>query len=703
MKQRKKFFIMNILCLISQIFLIVSLYQNLLIPLLWKNIILIGILIVLLLLNIFILISIHKNQTKKLKTLWILSIIFLIGGIILGIFIQFMNHYTNIQKEKITYTSVILTLQKNNKDLQDMTLGILKNKESYEGYIIPHRIIKEKQLKEENIVYYNDFMEIMQDIINKKIDAGCFPNHYLDTINEIEEFKKDVQNLKIIYSKKQSYPKNSIISVSNKNTSIEPFSLLIMGIDSTENTIHTTSSFNGDALLLLTFDPKNLNITMLSIPRDTYVPITCFPNQKKNKITHAAWHGENCMIETIENFTDIPIDYYIKVNFKGIVDLVDVLGGIEIEVPFRFCEQDSQRRWGKYTIFVEKGKQQLNGEQVLALARHRQETTYMASYCGKEYIGNRLNDIVRGENQQLIIKALLQKIKEIKDFKVIPTLLKTIQNNIDTNFPLSQIFDLYEMIKPILSTNHNTNPISIQKLHLSGYDQYIYDETFKTALYNYMYYEDSLNKIVHVMKENLNLIERETIKDFHYSIQNPYEETIIGKGTYTAKNYIQTMPNFVGKKSIEVEKWAKEHGYKITYSYQETKEYPNNQVLHQNYPYAYILKNITDKTLKITLSKNIPTSYDLEIIDCTLKENEENSLCVLPDFTGWTIEKLDSWYQDLNKYHIHMMMPIKNGILDNSKKENMIFSQSKEKGTLLKDIVSLEISYYTHQKEESTS
>ena len=65
-----------------------------------------------------------------------------------------------------------------------------------------------------------------------------------------------------------------------------------------------------------------------------------------------AWQGEDCMIDTIENFLDITIDYYVKINFAGVVQLVDTLGGVEIDVPYNLCEQNSKRQWGcKYSLY----------------------------------------------------------------------------------------------------------------------------------------------------------------------------------------------------------------------------------------------------------------------------------------------------------------------------------------------------------------
>ena len=84
-----------------------------------------------------------------------------------------------------------------------------------------------------------------------------------------------------------------------------------MGVDSTKEKLDKNSTGNGDSLMLVTFNPKTLNATILSIPRDSYVYL---PNMGvENKITHAAWGGTNNMIKTIELFTEIDINYYVKI------------------------------------------------------------------------------------------------------------------------------------------------------------------------------------------------------------------------------------------------------------------------------------------------------------------------------------------------------------------------------------------------------
>ena len=169
-----------------------------------------------------------------------------------------------------------------------------------------------------------------------------------------------------------------------------------MGVDSAEEDLSKAAGL-GDSLMLITFNPKTLNTTIMSIPRDTYVPITCYRNSK-SKITHAASGGDSCMINTIENFFDINIDYYAKINFRGLMKLVDALGGIDVEVPYSFCETTMWRS-EEYMVYVDEGMQHLNGEQALALSRNRK--TYKR--CGAKYSKGPRNDFVRGQNQQLVI------------------------------------------------------------------------------------------------------------------------------------------------------------------------------------------------------------------------------------------------------------------------------------------------------------
>ena len=393
-----------------------------------------------------------------------------------------------------------------------------------------------------------------------------------------------------------------------------------MGVDSEEENLKN-STFNGDALMLLTFNPNTLTTTILSIPRDSYVPIACFENNTKNKITHAAMYGEDCMIETIENFTEIEIDYYVKINFKGVVSIIDALDGIEVNVPYSFCEQDSNRKWGKNTIYVEEGLQTLNGEQALALSRNRKNNT---SKCSSKWTSGYRSDFVRGENQQLVLRATINKLKGIDSLSTISDLLEKVSDSMETNLSTNQILSLYNIGKDVLVKSSDSNLedlIGFRRLHLSGYDARIYDNRTGLNLYNYVLYDGSIEDVNKAMKINLGIEKADHIKKFSFNIDEDYEEVVIGKGEYE----VATLPSFIGKTESEAKSLAKSLGIDVTIKYIEKKEGTNGTVLYQNYSTGTDLINVTDLILtivKVSDTTSDDASNDSNTVD-DLDEKED--------------------------------------------------------------------------------
>ena len=346
---------------------------------------------------LFCLLSIRRillfkaNKDKKyIKKYTIKNIIVILIALLYVFGLYFISHNVdrvidkigNVSSTQTTYSSSIVTLIDNSVDdideLDDGKMGILTDEENYEGYIIPQEIISDKDLKNE-LVLYDNYIDILNSLYEGEIVYAFLPTNYSVLFSTIEGYENLKEETKIIYT--QTKEVTSTLSVNSKGTLDEPFTVLLMGVDSEKEGIKG-ASFNGDSLMVITFNPDTLNATILSIPRDTYTNITCMARQRKNKITHAAWQGESCMIPTIENLIGIDIDYYVKINFKGVVDLVDAVGGVEVDVPYAFCEQNSNREWGDNTVFVEEGYQTLDGEKALAFARNRHT---WPDKCGAKY------------------------------------------------------------------------------------------------------------------------------------------------------------------------------------------------------------------------------------------------------------------------------------------------------------------------------
>ncbi len=502
-------------------------------------------------------------------------------------------------------TSIIVTKNsplKNIDDVKNGIIGIIKEKGNIAVYELPMQIIEKEKFDKKKVKEYDNYVDLLHDLLEEEIDAAFVPTQYT-IMYASEEFETLGDDTKIIYTKDQEEKEDT---TTVQKSLEEPFTILIMGVDTTGDGIG--SSFNGDALLLLTFNPKTMNSTILSIPRDSYIPISCMSN-RKNKITNAGWQGESCIMNSIENYFGIKIDYHYKINFKGVVSLVDALGGVDVEVPYSFCEQNSERKWGKNTIFVKEGMQHLNGEQALAFARHRKVTAYQRNYCGAEYTQHAgyWNDFVRGQNQQVIIRALLNKLADINSFSTIEKLLDTVSSNAKTNMSTETILSLYNLGKSILSnSNSKSQMLNMQRLYLSGYDAYIYDYSFlhnrgsKLTTYNFIIYDQSYEDVVNAMKVNLELKTATPTKTFHFSVHDEYEQTVIGKGVSSTKTLV-LMPNFIGADVSTAKTFAQQHGINLEIEEVEGKSYQFlGQIISQNIPEKTDISMLDkNKTVKI--------------------------------------------------------------------------------------------------------
>lgn len=580
--------------------------------------------IVLILLMVFFFFHLRKTARKKKKVRFtidiILSIIYsailiFIGGNI----IKTIGKVGNVTARETTYSASIVTLSTNKAtSINDISsskpIGMIKDKKSVDGYQIPKQIIEDKGLKNK-IESYDNYTDLLADLYDEKIEYIFLPSGYQTMFTSIEAYKNIAEDTKVLYTQKKSVKQEVSAGKSLK----EPFTILLMGIDSDTNDLNQSSSFNGDSLMLITFNPTTLNSTILSIPRDTYVPIACFNGKRKNKITHAAWQGEQCMMNTITGFTGIPIDYYVKINFKGAVQLVDALGGIDAEVPIGFCEQNSDRAWGENTICVDAGYQHLNGEQALAWSRHRKSAGF--------------DDFVRGQNQQLVVKAMLNKLKDVRDLDTVYKILDTVGTNMATNMTTNEILSLYNIGKDVLTRTKDMaveDVLSMQHLYISGADANIYDystingQGTRMRLYNFVPYQESLDAVIETMKINLEMVEPKMTKTFSFDASVPYEENIIGKMSEGSTN-LTLLPDFTGDSTSSVLSYGSAHGIKIIVKGSGTR------VVSQSVPFGADVEFV--KTLTVTLgggSTTVTTPKQTETPKPS-EEPEESEEPTLPD------------------------------------------------------------------------
>ncbi|MFD1020160.1 LCP family protein [Thalassobacillus hwangdonensis] len=201
--------------------------------------------------------------------------------------------------------------------------------------------------------------------------------------------------------------------------SVDNVSILIMGVDSNEHRDNADSALT-DSLMLATFNKEDKSVDLTSIPRDSlvYIPEVGY----EDKITHAhAFGGPQATVETVENLLNVPVDYYVKLNFHAFVDVVDAIGGVTVDVPYEFKESNSMDK--RDAIHLYPGEQKVNGEEALAFARTRKMD----------------NDIQRGKRQQDVLKAIMKKATSASSVFKYDNMIEAVGDNMKTNMSFSEM------------------------------------------------------------------------------------------------------------------------------------------------------------------------------------------------------------------------------------------------------------------------
>jgi LCP family protein required for cell wall assembly len=246
----------------------------------------------------------------------------------------------------------------------------------------------------------------------------------------------------------------------------DPFSILLMGIDEPlqdeEIPMHRS-----DTLILVTVNPDMNSTHMVSIPRDTYTEIV--GTGEKDKINHAyAFGGTQMTIRTVENFLDVPVDYFVRVDMEGFEGMVDAVGGVEVDNDFDFEFKD---------VHFEEGPIQLNGEEALKYARMRKQDPR--------------GDFGRQVRQRQVIQALIDKGASFSSVTKFEEILSVVEDNVRTNFSLREVWSIQSNYRDALNT--------IEEHEIEGKDNMM-DET-----YYYLPKEEKMQELSEVLKEHLEL------------------------------------------------------------------------------------------------------------------------------------------------------------------------------------------------------
>lgn len=260
---------------------------------------------------------------------------------------------------------------------------------------------------------YDTYQDMLDALLSGEVDAMIMNEAY-EAITE--QHNEDFDTLtRILYS--VEIRKTLSLSANKKDITDTTFTMYISGID-TYGPVSTVS--RSDVNILVTVNPKTHQILLTNIPRDYYVTLHTY--QAKDKLTHAGIYGIEESIATLEDLIGIDVDYYARVNFSSVEEIVDALGGITVDNPQYFTT-------GQYDFPA--GQLYLDGSQALSFSRERY------SFAG--------GDRERGKNQQRVIVGMINKMTSSAILTNYSSILDAVSGSFQTNMSSSEIQSLVRM------------------------------------------------------------------------------------------------------------------------------------------------------------------------------------------------------------------------------------------------------------------
>lgn len=365
-----------------------------------------------------ILFILSKSKKTRLFSNIVSTILIIIFGLILYYLSTTMNFISKIINDNFEIESYYVIVKKDSKyeslnELENKKIGIY-NIESKSQEKAINKLEKRISFKKQD---YSDINTLGSDLLKNNIKAIFISESYYGIlVDEYDNFEENTKILETFKVKLKTKKVSKSVSVTEK-----PFNIYISGID-TYGSISSVS--RSDVNMIVTVNPKTHKILLTSIPRDYYVRLHNTSGYK-DKLTHAGIYGINMSVKTIEDLLDIDINYYVRVNFTTLIDIVDVIGGVDVYSDYEFTSLH-----GNYKF--KKGINHMNGEQALGFVRER--------YSFKE------GDRQRVKNQQAVIVGIINKLtNSTKIITKYSSILNSLSNSFQTNMESDKIYSLINM------------------------------------------------------------------------------------------------------------------------------------------------------------------------------------------------------------------------------------------------------------------
>ena len=386
----------------------------------------------------------EKKKEKKKTGFRVAAIVLLLFmGIVEGAVSYYLYHYNN-KMDKVTqvrsqYTHVeIYVLEDDNAQTMDYAMerkyvfGVIQGAD-YDAIDQTRENLEKKYERSMKLQPYESLAELVRAMDEGEVDAMFMSAAYLGVIDDLPGYEGFSEKLRVLYSSNvQTDMLDEIIPQQFGDATEEPlemkdpdlwtdcFCAYVSGIDTFGP---VTARSRSDVNILAIVNTRTKTVLLISTPRDYYVPFNFSPvNGRMDKLTHAGIYGIEASMRALGDYYELPIHYYVRVNFTGFMNVIDTLGGVDVE---------SDADFGSGGNYYQKGMNHLNGKQALAFVRNR--------YAFLE------GDRARGRHQMAVIKGVINGLKSSKVITNYAELLDEMEGCFQTNASKTMIGELVQL------------------------------------------------------------------------------------------------------------------------------------------------------------------------------------------------------------------------------------------------------------------
>ena len=516
--------IVTIITIIANVLVTLVLFNTTRFSSLSQNIFLainIGVLAALVLLDLLVILMIRTRKIAMFViTCVVLSLFVGVGGYgfyALGRVNNNVNKITAETKEEEVSASLVIYSGTSGDPITDVsdlegrrvgvssgstTEEIAKNKISSEGINVEY-------------VEVNGYTELLTQLISGGVDCAVLPVTYQSQFSDDENLSAYLADTQSILDFSDTVTSTSD-SGADKDITKEPFTVLVTG----EN------EGLADSIILMSVNPVSMKVTMTSIARDSYVPISCYGSSDKINSAHAS--SESCMVQTVENLMGIDIDYTIEFNFASVVQVVDAVGGVDVSNEVAFYGQSWNIETDELDVipipYAEDGSLvHMNGQQALGFVRER--------YAFSD------GDFARQRHQQAVIEDIINKIMASKSPQMFLDILDAAGDNIKTNFTVDQMTSFINYALQKAKRYYNSDSISglfnFESSRVYGYAADLWNSSLQMDLWIYRLYNGSIQDCAAAIKRNLSTTDSpDTPTAVSWSAANTYTPDPVSQETY---------------------------------------------------------------------------------------------------------------------------------------------------------------------------